>query len=558
MSLFRKLRLTTKIAAIAIAGLLGLAAATTVTVTLTLQSELGEMAVEKQNSSMAVAWALLKRLGSEFRIEGDKFYAGDVPLNGDYRVVDEVAELMGGVATIFMRDTRIATNIKHDDGSRAVGTKLAPGPVYDTVLGARKPYRGEADILGQPYYVAYDPILSRSGEVIGVLFVGLPRADFIAIVNNILWKTALVVVLSTLAIGAVVILFLRRNFAILGKMQAVMARLSGRDTDVSIEGTERGDEIGEMARALQVFRDNIVAADRLAQEQEAERQAREERARRIELLTQDFDGKAARALETVASAATELRATASSMSGTADLTAQRSTNVAGAAEQATANVQAVATAAEELSASIGEIARQVAHSSTISTSAAEQATRTDQIVRSLSDAADRIGQVVGLITDIASQTNLLALNATIEAARAGEAGKGFAVVANEVKSLANQTSKATEEIAAQIGGVQDSTRQAVEAISAIGQTIAEINTIAGTIAAAVEQQSAATQEISRNVQQTAAGTADVTVNIVAVTQAATETQEASVQVLNAAQELSQQAETIRSLVARFLGDVRTA
>lgn len=260
-------------------------------------------------------------------------------------------------------------------------------------------------------------------------------------------------------------------------------------------------------------------------------------------------------VEMVSSASTELQTSAQSMSATAEETNRQSAAVAAAAEQATTNVQTVASATEELSASLGEVGRQVTESATIAKNAVEDARATNEKVQGLSDAANKIGEVVDLINDIASQTNLLALNATIEAARAGDAGKGFAVVASEVKSLASQTAKATEDIAGQVNAIQDATNQAVAAIQGIDQTIGQISDIAATIAAAVEEQNTATQEIAENVQQAATGTREVSNNISGVTQAATETGEASSEVLSAASELSQQSEKLREQVSTFMTEV---
>ena len=273
-------------------------------------------------------------------------------------------------------------------------------------------------------------------------------------------------------------------------------------------------------------------------------------------LADNFETSVKAVVETVSSGATEMQGSAQTMASTAEETSRQATAVAAAAEQASANVQTVASAAEELSNSIQEISRQVAQSNAIARNAVDEAKKTNDKVRGLAEAANKIGEVVKLITDIASQTNLLALNATIEAARAGEAGKGFAVVASEVKSLANQTAKATEEIAGQIGAIQSATGEAVEAIQGIGSTIGQISEIATAIASAVEEQGAATREIAGNVQQAASGTREVTHNIGGVTQAAGETGESATQVLNAAGELSRQAETLRGQVEEFLREVR--
>ena len=292
--------------------------------------------------------------------------------------------------------------------------------------------------------------------------------------------------------------------------------------------------------------------------QEALLAEREQRTRRLDVLLRGFEATTAGLVGTVASASTELEATARAMSATTGETMQQATNVAAAVEEASVNVQTVASAAEELSASISEIARQVAQSSEITNQAVEDANRTDVIVKTLAEGAQKIGDVVGLISTIAGQTNLLALNATIEAARAGEAGKGFAVVASEVKSLANQTAKATDDIRQQVAQFQLATKEAVAAIEEITRTIGEVSRIAASISTAVEEQGAATQEIARNVHEAAAGTQQVSVNIVGVSQGAAETGAAASEVLAAAGELSGQAERLSGDVQKFVADVKAA
>lgn len=292
--------------------------------------------------------------------------------------------------------------------------------------------------------------------------------------------------------------------------------------------------------------------------QEAMLIEREQRGRRVDQLLHDFEQRTGTQVGTVAAAATELRGTAEALSATTEQTTAQAASVAAAVEQASVNVQTVAAAAEELSSSIGEIARQVAQSSAIANRAVEDARRTDGIVKTLAGGAQKIGDVVGLINSIAGQTNLLALNATIEAARAGDAGKGFAVVASEVKSLANQTAKATGDISAQITEIQAATTEAVQAIGTIAQTIDELSHIAASIAAAVEQQGSATQEIARNVQEAASGTREVSTHIGGVNDGAQHTGEAAAKMLHAAEELSQQAERMRTDVGQFIGAVQAA
>ena len=351
---------------------------------------------------------------------------------------------------------------------------------------------------------------------------------------------------------------LRRVVRPIEAMTEAMGELAGGNKAVEIPGAGRSDELGRMAKAMLVFRDNMIRADRFAEQERVEQEARQQRADRIEAMISEFDQVMSTVVQSVASAATQLQSDAQGLSATADQTNRQAGAVATAAEEASSNVQAVASATEELTASVGEISRQVGDSMKIAELAVAEANRTNHTVAGLSNAAHKIGEVVQLITDIASQTNLLALNATIEAARAGDAGKGFAVVATEVKNLATQTAKATDDIQAQVAQMQSVTAVAVEAIREITETIRRMSDIATAIATAVEEQGAATGEIARNVLHASNGTREVSQNIGGVTEAAGSTGQMAGQALSAARELAQQSAWLRSEVDGFIGKVRAA
>lgn len=345
----------------------------------------------------------------------------------------------------------------------------------------------------------------------------------------------------------------------IGRSAASLEKLATGDLSVAVEGADRNDEAGRLAKALQVFKDNAIAMRKLeAEQEETKRRAEVEKRQAMHGLAGEFERAVFSVVDAVAAASTELEASAASLSRTASDSSGRADTVARASDVASANVQTVASASEEMAASVSEIAQQVTQANDVARKAEQRAREADTTVRDLAAAAGRIGEVVDLITEIASQTNLLALNATIEAARAGDAGRGFAVVAAEVKRLAEQTAKATEEIASQVNGIQGATNGAVDALGAISSTIGEINQISMAISASIEEQTAAVREISRNTAEVADGTRDVTVAIGAVRQGAAETGAAAEQSLGAAKELGVQANRLREEVRQFIDRIRAA
>jgi len=391
----------------------------------------------------------------------------------------------------------------------------------------------------------------------------IASAEYMTDIDTAFWEMArtAAAVISVLLLFSIGIAWAVARSVVrpMSRLRMRMAALSHGELDLPVVDADRRDEIGEMARTVEVFKGAMIETNRLRAEQlEVEERQLQQRKMDMHRLADDFEGAVGEIIETVSSASSELENSASTLTSTAERAEELTTKVAAASEEASTNVQSVATATEEMTGSVGEIARQVQDSSRIASEAVAQAQKTDARIMELSGVASRIGDVVKLITAIAEQTNLLALNATIEAARAGEAGRGFAVVASEVKQLASQTAKATEEISTQIGAMQTATQESVSAIKEIGGTIGRISDIAATIAAAVEEQGAATQEIARNVHQAAKGTAEVVTNIADVNRGASETGTASAQVFTSAQALARESGSLKSEVEKFVATVRAA
>ena len=490
-----------------------------------------------------------------------------VPVRSGGQIIG-VTDVGAALGVPFLTDLKrrfkvdIAMHLIQDGKVNSLGATFAEKtlldlPVHQTAMRQTTAWRA-GTIGGHPVAVLAGPLNNYSGQPIGTLEVAIDTAAFVA-ARNTAMLTLLAVLLAVAVAGIGIATLLTRH---LGKpireLNDTMTALAGGDHTREVTSTERRDEIGDMARSVEVFRDNAVARARLESETEADARARQARQARIDHLVRDFSESIGTVLSGVGDNAGRMEETARNLTGIAAEASGQADDASGASRQASANVQSVAAASEELSASINEIANQIGQTNAVVERASTEAEGANRRVKTLAEAAGRIGEVLNLIRAIAEQTNLLALNATIEAARAGEAGRGFAVVASEVKSLAGQTARATEEIAAQIDAVQQETTTAVASIEAIAGTMKEVASYASAVAAAIEQQRAATGEISQNVQAAATGTSRVVDNITGVTTASAQTNASASEVLSAAQSLSGQATTLSRSVETFLAEVRAA
>jgi methyl-accepting chemotaxis protein len=442
-----------------------------------------------------------------------------------------------------------ASKVSADDLARdGQAIRLAGAAEY--TLGYE--YRGNTVIVTDVFF-------GTSPDPIGKLTVFWSQEGLKKEVERVVTSSIVAAaIILAIVIGLLLILLRVLVSKPIGVLSQAMLRLAEGDLDIVVPMVNRKDELGQMGRVINVFKDNAIEKIRLEQGQEEQkRRADEDRRVALRGLADSFESQVGTVVDAVTSAASQMQSSSRQMASTATETSTQATSVASAAEQASGNVQTVAAATEELAVSINEIASQVERSRTVASRADLEAKETTRLIQRLSETVESIGQIVNLINDIASQTNLLALNATIEAARAGEAGKGFAVVASEVKGLANQTAKATEEIAAQIAAVQTGTADAVKAIGSISVVIAEIGGIGASVASAVSEQTAATSEIARNVDQAAMGTQEVSRNIGLVENAARDTGGAAGQISEFSNDLSHQADILKREVGRFLEQVRS-
>jgi methyl-accepting chemotaxis protein len=488
-----------------------------------------------------------------------------MPEFSDHNIVDRAISYVGGTATLFVYDdasqqfVRRTTNVKKENGDRAVGTQLAADHPAQAVLRRGEAYKGPAMLFGRRFYTAYQPVFGTAGKVIGIVYVGIPTAELDSMLWQALWAMTIAAVMAALLVLGMTMLIVRRVTKPLTAVTETLTVLAEGREDVEVKHTGRLDEIGAIARTVGVFKNNRIERRQLEAERISdEKLAIDRRKAELNQFVEDFRAKIGGIIERVLNSSGQFEKDAQQLSLTAHATAKMSGQSAATSRRASEHVRSAAAASNELSESIVEISRRVQESNGVTADAVEQADATDERMRELSAAGDRIGNVVRLITSIAEQTNLLALNATIEAARAGDAGRGFAVVAQEVKNLAGQTAKATNEISAHIVNMQRATGESVGAIKAIGLTIERISEITTSISSAVEQQGTATKSIAEDVQAAASGTLDVADNVEHVANNARETGTTSGLMLKSAQELSDVSTHLRDEVEKFLDSVRAA
>jgi methyl-accepting chemotaxis protein len=495
----------------------------------------------------------------------DRIEIPKMPEFADHRIVDRATSYVGGNATLFVYDdasqqfVRRTTNVKKENGDRAVGTQLAADHPGQALLRHGRAYKGPAMLFGRPFYTAYQPVFNPAGKVIGIIYVGIPTEELDAMLWQAIGAMAIAGAIASLLALVATMALVRRVTKPLRAVAETLTVLAEGRTDVEVQYADRHDEIGVIARTVDVFKNNRIERHQLEAERiSAEKQATEQRKAELNQFVEAFRTKIGGIIERVLNSSGQFEKDAKQLSITAHSTAEMSGRSANASRLASEHVRSAATASSELSQSIVEISRRVQDSNNVAADAVKQADATDQRMTELTAAGDRIGDVVKLITSIAEQTNLLALNATIEAARAGEAGRGFAVVAQEVKNLAGQTAKATDEISSHIVNMQRATAESVDAIKAIGLTIERISEITTAISSAVEEQGTATQSIAQGVEAAAGGTLDVAENIERVAHGAGETETTSGQMLKSAQALSEVSIHLRDEVEKFLDSVRAA
>jgi methyl-accepting chemotaxis protein len=558
-SLLNRLRLGQRLTLLSVGSHVLLASGMLLVAWYELEAGARRSAAERADANMRVAWEVLRSYGRAFSVVDGRLMVGDHVLNDDQATVDKISALVGGNVSIYLNGVKIATNVSSSDGTRAIGTPMRNAN-YDAIVASKAPFRGSAETNTRSYMTADDPILDDGGRVIGVLHVGADKTAFLDPARRAMRTMAYA--MAALTVLVVISKHLYVKFRLIRPLHRcihAMNRLAAGDLTVETPRKLRGDEVGDIKRAITAFKVHGLELERLQQEnRDAAIRAAEQRRAEILKIADQFEVAVGQIVETLSTASSELETSAGSLMITANKSEKLADAVLEAADSAAANVQSTTSASEQLRSSIEQVSRRVQDATHIASAAVKQAEQTNDRISLLAQTANRIGDVVELINNIAGQTNLLALNATIEAARAGDAGRGFAVVAGEVKALAEQTAKATGEISQQIAAVQSATGDAVGAIREIGATIGRMSEIAALIAASVGGQSEATSKIADNAEQATLSTLRVNENIRELQSRVTATASSSIQVQSAAQSLWMDSNRLQEQVGELLGRVRAA
>lgn len=567
----KKLKVTHKINLLVLGAIVFLSAIVAVGVSRGITNNLHEDTIEMQNQNILVSASVFEHgLGDVFAIEGlstskMRFTLSEIPTFSHHDIVDHIGAITGETATLFIWDEetqdfwRKTTNIIKDDGQRAVNTPLGKNGAVYPFLVKGEVFKGEAVILGKDYYTRYDPIfLKGTDKVIGILYVGLEKAQFLEKQTAIISLLAVIVTLSAIVIICIASFLLRQ---ILSKpLQSItkqMTRLSNGEKDLKITGVDRFDEIGDMAKALEVFRQNALEVEQLQEKQILQQKKAEQEKHQAALDTAaSFEESIGAIVGGVERASQEMQKMSVTLSEALSRASTQSSSMSSASQEVAGNVSTVASAAEEMSASIREISGNIRETARTAKQCASSAQTSQKGLEKLKSAVDEIDVVIQSINDVAEQTNLLALNATIEAARAGEAGKGFAVVASEVKSLANETHKMTEEIATKVEDIKASAEQTIESVSNIIHQITAVDEKTENVASAIEEQSSTTTEISRSVSQIATGTGEVSQSSEELQMLTTESAQSTEQFRNVANDLLSEITHLNESIDGFLAKIK--
>ena len=527
-----------------------------------LKKDTATQTEERALFALNVSWHLLKEHGGEASIKNGELYFGTNAIAQDEDFVNVIQAISGSPVMIYAGDLRVLSALRDENNAAITATRIEhSSPLYQTIYGQQRPYRGYLSIFGQnQYYVAADPIRNATGEVIGFVAAPISVEYYQKRTKDVeQWLLTLIIGVTGLSLVAGVFVINHQVTRPLTDLSKSLVAISEGDTSVQVPHTSRADLLGSMARACEIFRDSVKNSTFLHEEQQKlQSDIIRSRQETLTTVSSKVESEMGSSIAVISKAANGVESSARSMSSAAQLTLKEARIVISQAVQATNAIEGLAGSATELSASIQEIGRLVAQSSQIVGAAVEDTRRTNEIVAHLSDGAERIGKVISLIESIAGQTNLLALNATIEAARAGEAGRGFAVVASEVKALANQTAKATQDITLLIGDMQSTTNQAVEAIQNIANIVGNVGEISNSIATAVQQQDASTSEITQTATTVSTNTQNLQSRMVEVVNAARTTDTEAGKLLDSAEALTSQTDNLAGNLNQFLSEVRAS